>query len=368
VKGRFATLLALVAAAAPMAALAEPTQEFRCSQDSLDADQARQRLDWARKCGLLRNTAGPASFFASTRAYDASVFPGSLIGAKEYRENTTTRAYSGNSRAYEVNYYSAYNRFDGFTVYTMAQETSGPTTGFYKWTGTTPRLRPFYPAFGSIVDGSGTLLLPLPTVYDDCNLYQWNPTTGTATRWTGDFYVVAYCEASCYAPDQRVRFADGDVNIVEAMKAKRDDVVTLAPDATLDDLRTQTSKVYSYTTELRDGEHVLFKLTTASGGTLSVTNEHPMVTSEGRLVKAESLKKGDELLKADGTPDPIVGVEKTSHYGKVYNLKPESREHVSNILIAQGYLVGSARFQNDYVAFMNRVLLFRAVPEEVMPR
>jgi hypothetical protein len=99
-----------------------------------------------------------------------------------------------------------------------------------------------------------------------------------------------------------------------------------------------------------------------------VTNEHPMVTGEGRLVQAQKLKVGEELLKADGTPDAIVSIEKTTHQGKVYNIKPESREQVANILIAQGYLVGSARFQNDDVDYMNRVLLFRGVPENVMPK
>jgi hypothetical protein len=59
---------------------------------------------------------------------------------------------------------------------------------------------------------------------------------------------------------------------------------------------------------------------------------------------------------------------KTDYFGKVYNIKPVSRERVSNVLIAQGYLVGSARFQNDDVNYMNRALLFRAVPDVVMPR
>jgi hypothetical protein len=44
-----------------------------------------------------------------------------------------------------------------------------------------------------------------------------------------------------------------------------------------------------------------------------------------------------------------------------------SPEPVANILIAQGYLVGSSRFQNDDVGYMNRILLLRAAPD-VMPR
>ena len=152
------------------------------------------------------------------------------------------------------------------------------------------------------------------------------------------------------------------------MTARRDDLITLSPDATLNNLTTQTSKVYSYTTEIRDAEQDIYKVTTASGGSLSVTNAHPIITSEGRLVKAEQLVEGDALLKANGSPDRIIRVEKTRFFGKVYNIKPMSREPVANILIAQGYLVGSARFQNDDVGYINRILLFRSVPDEVVPK
>jgi hypothetical protein len=345
---------------APSAALADPIQEWRCSTDSLDPTMALQRLEWARKCGLITNTGGPASWFTSTRAFDQT-----FNWAKEYREINTARAYTGNLNDYNVNYYYGFSRYESTPMYTVSQEALGPTAGFWKWSHTTQRARPIYPTFeNSPVIGSGTQLFPHPTLAD-CRLY--TDRNGT-TPYTNDRYVAAYCESSCYTPDQSLRFSDGDVNIVDAMKAQRDDVITLSPDATLDNLTTQTSRVYSYTSEIRDGEHVVYKVTTASGGSLSVTNEHPVVTSEGRMVKAAKLNKGDELLKPDGTPDPIIKIEKTTHFGKVYNIKPVARERVANILVAQGYLVGSARLQNDDVKYVNRVLLFRGIPNEVMPK
>ena len=363
------SVLQIALIAAPATALAEPQQEWRCNTDSLEPAEALQRLEWARKCGLTRNTGGPTSWVFSTRSFDLAGLGTSNPWAKDYRETNTNRAFTGNFNDYNVNYYYANARYEATPAYTVAQETLGPTAGYWKWSHTLQRPRPTYPSFEtSPVAGGGTQLIPLPTLTNDCNLYIWNPTAGTLTRWTGDYYVIAYCESSCYAPDQSLRFGDGDVNIVDAMKARRDDVITLGPDATLDKLTTQSAKVYSYTSEVRDSEHVILQVTTASGGSLKLTGEHPVITSEGRLVKADQLAVGDELLKADGTPDPIARVEKTSHFGKVYNIKPVSREPVANILIAQGYLVGSARFQNDDVGYMNRVLLFRAVPDEVMPK
>ncbi len=348
----------------PSLAMAEPVREARCTTDSLTPAQAIARLDWARKCGLTANSGGSASWFNSTRTFDTSFGP-----AKEYREINTNKAFTGNSNDYNVNYYSTYYRYDGPPLYAMAVESSGPTAGFYKWVATSQTLkaRPNYPSFDSFVTGDGTQLFPSPTL-TDCNLYTKNVTTGVYTLWTGNFYVAFYCESSCYTPEQQVRFAGGDIGILDAMKANRDDVITLTPDATFDNLTTQTSKVYSYTAEIRDAEHPIFKIATASGGKLSLSAEHPLINGEGRLVTAEKLKVGEDLVKADGTRDPVVNIEKTTFFGKVYNLKPEAREQVANILIAQGYLVGSARFQNDYIAYVNRIMLTRAVPEEVMPK
>jgi hypothetical protein len=33
----------------------------------------------------------------------------------------------------------------------------------------------------------------LPSLPNDCSLYAQDPSTGGLTRWTGNFYVAAYC-------------------------------------------------------------------------------------------------------------------------------------------------------------------------------
>jgi hypothetical protein len=359
-KSTFTFVLKVSLIAAPCAALAEPAQEFRCSTDSLTPTKAIQRLEWARKCGLLGNTAGPNTWFPSSASLDLEFQP-----AKEYRELNTNRAFSGSFHDYNINWYYANGRYQDSSVFRVTKETLGATRDYFKWSHTVERVQFLYPSFEDTPTvASGTQLFPHPSLAD-CRLY--TDRDGLAPI-TGNFYMIAQCESSCYAPDQSLRFSKGDVNIVEAMTAKRDDLVTLTPDATLDNLATQTSKVYSYTTEIRDAENTIFELSTASGGSLRVTGEHPVVTGEGRLVKASQLAEGDELLKPDGTTDVITAVEKATHFGKVYNIKPVSREPVANLLIAQGYVVGSARFQNDDVKYINRVLLFRAIPDETIPR
>jgi len=372
----FKLFLVAAIAAVPTLALADPITVARCASDQLSVSNAHLRIEWARQCSLtlntgsVPNTGNPANYFLSGRAYDLTILmTGMLVGAKEYRENSsTTRPYTS-STFYnsEINYTYVWGTYTGAGAYTVFQD----PTGYYKWTtsstqrdGSTQNGSPYYPIFATNASATGTQLFPHPTLAN-CNLY--TDKTGT-TPYTGTFAVVGYCEGGCYTPDQSLRFSTGDVNIVDALNARRNDIVTLSPDATLDDPRTQVSTVYSYTRDLFDASQPIIKLTTASGGSLNVTNAHPVLISNGRLVRADKLREGDDLLKADGTPDPITRIARTHFWGKVYNLRPTATEHVANILIAQGFLVGSARFQNEDVSFINRTILFGAVPDEVMPK
>jgi hypothetical protein len=175
--------------AAPATAMAQPVLMARCAADTLDATATLQRLEWARRCALLTNTAGPNSSFPSDMAFDTTVNP-----AKEYREINPNRAYSGSGNDYNVNYSYASCRYSGIPLYTVSQETIGPTAEFWKWSAPNPRARPFYPIFETTPNaGGGTQLFPLPSLPDDCNLYTRNPNTGVFTRWPGNFYVIAYC-------------------------------------------------------------------------------------------------------------------------------------------------------------------------------
>lgn len=378
--------LILVAAlvAAPTSVFAQTIQQVRCTADSLSIGQATARLEWARKCGLTLNTGAapktgnPANFFQSLKAADANTF----AGANEYAENNTAQAFSNTVNDYNVNYSQAWSLFGSFFAYTVSQDASGPTLNFYRWSHPTTRPQPLYPSFDSTVSGTGTQLFP-PASADGRTGLAVNPNApctmftdpgGTTTPWAGTtaFFVAFYCTSSCYRPDQSVRFSTGDMNILDAFNAVRNDVVTLAPNATMENPSTQVSPVYSYTHESRNNvTQPIYTVTTASGGSLSVTHQHPVLVvrhGSGRLVMAEKLKKGDELLKADGTPDAVTRIEKAEHTGQVYNLAPTATELVSNILIAQGFMVGSSRFQNDDLKYMNRALLFRAVPDDIMPR
>jgi len=348
----------------PMQAEAQPILTARCTIDNLDTNaKAEARVEWARKCGTIQNVGDPLA------SYDTGLSAATGGTLKDYLESDPVRnpdgegAFTGPGYGFKVNHSAL------FAVYL-----SGPTyqttdpRGYYYWWRDTWRKkgRALYPTFSTssdITQQDNIQLFPHPTLAN-CQLYFDKGGTQPATT---PFHVNGYCESACYTPEQQILFSDGYVSILDALNGLREDLITLSPDSTLDHLKLQQNRTYSYTRELRDAEHNIFIITTRSGGQLRVTHEHPVINGEGRMVQAQTLKVGDELVKADGSLDPITHIQKTTHVGKVYNLAPVSTDLVSNVLVAQGFLVGSVRFQNDEVSYINRIILYRGVPAEVIP-
>ncbi|MFE8598786.1 Hint domain-containing protein [Archangium violaceum] len=348
----------------PAQAQAQVIISTRCTTDNLDTNaKAEARVEWARKCGTIQNVGDSAAW------YDTALSAATGGTLKDYLESDVARnpdgegAFTGPGYGFKVNYSAM------FAVYL-----SGPTyqsqdaRGYYFWWRDSWRKkgRALYPTFSTSTDIEATdniQLFPHPTLAD-CRLYL---DKNGAQPATSPFHVNGYCESACYTPEQKVLFSDGYMPIVDALKGLKEDLITLSPNATLDNLELQQNRTYSYTKEIRDAEHNIFVISTRSGGQLRVTHEHPIINGEGRMVQAQTLKVGDDLVKADGTLDAIVDIQKTTHYGRVYNIAPVTTDLVSNVLVAEGYLVGSVRYQNDEVAYINRIILYRGVPAEVIP-
>jgi subtilisin-like proprotein convertase family protein len=183
--------------------------QSRCATDILDAAQAIARVEWVRKCSLILNTAGTENTFTSERG--AIISGGTLVGAPDYVENTSSKAYTGNINNFEINFSYGFSRYTS-SIYTAVRDPSGPTANFWRWSqpSTNQRVRPLYPVFdnNTAID-VGTQLFPNPALLDttsltrwqtvDCGFFQKDAATGAFTAWPGNFFVSAYCEAVCNA-------------------------------------------------------------------------------------------------------------------------------------------------------------------------
>jgi hypothetical protein len=175
---------------------------------------------------------------------------------------------------------------------------------------------------------------------------------------------IGLCVAGCYEGSTPLQFADGTMGIKAAAEAGKLNLVTLSPDATLDNLQYTKNQVETYTVDIREDWQVIYTLSMKSGGTLRVTNEHPLLTSDGVMHQAQGLHPGDALVRADGSPDPIVQISSAKVFGKVYNVRPVTTDYVSNIVVAGGYLNGSVRYQNAFLDMVNAVILRRGFTEQ----
>jgi hypothetical protein len=167
----------------------------------------------------------------------------------------------------------------------------------------------------------------------------------------------AICKVGCYAPETRILFSSGEMAVADAFEAKKLDVVTLDPLATLGDMRFVENKVDKYIVDIAPATQHVVSIHTASGGNLRITRQHPVVLASGDMVTASQLRVGDKLLRADGAADDIAFIEEESYFGKAYNLNPVTEDAVSNIVVAEGYLNGSHRMQTKEIDYEHRRML-----------
>lgn len=176
-------------------------------------------------------------------------------------------------------------------------------------------------------------------------------------------YVAAVCTASCATPEQMI-LSQQDAGsklaytpIVDSWQQKFAYVATLQSKAALDSKRVVRTKVDSWVTEMMDGEHEILNFTMKSGGVIRLTPNHPVVTADGRMKTAEEFKAGESLVKVGGEADEIVSIESFNYFGKVYNLFVKSDDLQKNIVITNGYLNGTAFYQNEGAKHLNKQVL-----------
>jgi intein/homing endonuclease len=131
-------------------------------------------------------------------------------------------------------------------------------------------------------------------------------------------------------------------------------VGTLQQQASAQGKRVSITPVDYWIDELVDTKHDILTFTMKSGGVLAVTPNHPVLTDDGSMKLAEDFKVGESLVRQGGSIDPIVSIEKSEYFGKVYNLFVKSADLRANVVITNGYLNGTAYFQNEGAQYLNR--------------
>ncbi len=175
-------------------------------------------------------------------------------------------------------------------------------------------------------------------------------------------YIAAVCLSSCATPEQEI-LAQAKANskmtrtpFQQALEGNYAFVGTLNSHSSMSSKELQKTKVEQWVTELIDSDHIIIEFRTASGGLLRMTPNHPIIADDGTMRLAENFKVGDNLVKLGGARDKITSMTPVHYFGKVYNVFVHSADPAQNVVVTQGYLNGTAFFQNEGATNLNRTI------------
>lgn len=174
-----------------------------------------------------------------------------------------------------------------------------------------------------------------------------------------------FCHRGCFAPMELLLFPGGHQYVSIAAEQNEEVILGVHRDASLDNLSFEKVAVKSFVYDLFDSRQEVRVITVESGEEIRVTFDHPMVIADGSMKSAGELKEGDQLLRHDGVSLEVVELTKETFKGRVYNVLPRTWNKKNNILVVNGFLTGSMRYQNKAIEWLNRKLLRRSLPEDL---
>ena len=199
----------------------------------------------------------------------------------------------------------------------------------------------------------------------EANYPMWRPNYASCDR-PGNLMWLGACIAGCYQADQALQFSTGPVEIGEAWAHDRTDIITLDPGSTRTALLFKPGQVEYYTQDWQPQWQPIVDLRVEGGFSLRLTPTHPLVVATGQMRQVAELKVGDRLLRFDGTERRIEKMSQRDVYTKVYNLAPKSKAPSENVLLVQGFLTGSTRYQNEYQKYLNRLIVRADIPDSAL--
>lgn len=200
----------------------------------------------------------------------------------------------------------------------------------------------------------------------------WKPDTRTCSRSVPGrnepaiWYTI--CQQGCYPSGQSVKFDKGRyLDIADAVANDAKYVTVIDRNSSIENPRFRQLEVSSYTADRNEAEQELIEFVTDSGKSIEVTPNHFLVVGDGRVVEAQLIKEGSSLLNQFGKPEKIVSIrENKDYFGRTYNVSPKSHDPLDNIVVAQGFLSGSHRYQSGTISSLNRKLGHNTIPADLL--
>lgn len=183
-------------------------------------------------------------------------------------------------------------------------------------------------------------------------------------------FVAAVCISGCSTPDQQILVEAKDklsqkyTPFLEALN-KNIKFASVVASSSISETKTKSVAVDQWVSDMIDTEHDIIVIEFKSGRKLKVTPNHPVVMASGEIKEAITIKVNDEAAMLGGKKDQVKSLRSMKYFGKVYNLFLKSGKPEDNIVSTNGYLNGTALFQNEKADLLNSVVLRKSLTQGV---
>lgn len=160
---------------------------------------------------------------------------------------------------------------------------------------------------------------------------------------------VGDCPCGCFAPEALLDVLNaGRSTVVSALNLFTADrgttLLALASDARLSNPNYESSLIANRT--IGEEKVPLVRVETTDGRILRITEKHPVLKADGKMVTARELTRSDELVNRDGSHAKIRRLTRETSPDSVYNFQTSGTTLASHVIVAEGLLVGDLAWQN----------------------
>jgi hypothetical protein len=158
-----------------------------------------------------------------------------------------------------------------------------------------------------------------------------------------------FCPLGCFASDTQLLTgitSENKASYARAASLKSPGtLMSLTEDATLDDVVLSPQSIKRMVHGPEEADLYVFQL--ANGATLRVTQHHPMVLDNGKIVEAAKVTTGVSFVGIDGASVAIQAITREKTPDEVFNFETASETPLGHVIVAEGVLVGDLKIQNE---------------------
>lgn len=178
-----------------------------------------------------------------------------------------------------------------------------------------------------------------------------------ATKWLNDKNLcaitfgkdlVGVCPRGCFEANTEISIFDeilGVTSIPAKEISPNHQLATLGTNSTLDSPELSSASIEKVVSGAEEPDLFVFQM--EDGSELSVTSEHPMVLSDGSIVRAKSVVAGSYFVKSDGQEIQITDVLRRATGEDVFNFEAAGNATENHVIVANDVFVGDLDLQAE---------------------